>query len=334
MLFSSVRSEKWRWVRENAAWCVPFSLAFGAQFLSTLVDALFLVLPDFLLSRGATAAQIGLVAGAASVGALAVRPVAGYATDRYGRRAVFLFGAVLHLFGTALFLAVVDIGPLLIAGRMLQFFGQAAVAGALLTLISDLLPLQHRSRGFAIFMMTGMGALGIGPVLAQSLLWIGGYEALFIAAAAISLASFAVGLGIAETKSSSRASADPLSTPSVFDPPLLSLWVVVAAFSLAFAVVFVFLDAFSLNVVTHSFAPFFAVYAISAAVVRLFFGNLRNSRSCPPACCIHVAVCVWSAPSGFSAHDCLCLDGSLHNRNLEWLYHAGVRRPGYRAGVN
>src|SRR5919199_3687389 len=64
------------------------TLTFFAGFYSLLVP-----LPRYLADAGLPDWQIGLVLGAFGVASLVGRPVAGVAADRFGARAVMLFGA-------------------------------------------------------------------------------------------------------------------------------------------------------------------------------------------------------------------------------------------------
>ncbi|MES0885134.1 MFS transporter [Roseibium sp. SCP14] len=261
------------WTRNNKDWLIPFVLVFAAQFFSILVNTLFINLPHFILNQGGTLSDIGLVAIAGGAGTLLVRPGAGWLTDRKGRRVVFLCGSIVHALATSSFLLIDHYGPSLLVARALQFAGQAALTGAMMTVASDLLPSPYRTRGFAVFMMTGMGALGIGPFLGQVLIELGTFKLVVITSCALAWLCVGCLLGVGETMGQDRTRGIGMLQLS-YNKHLLPIWIAAFAFSLAYSVLPIFLDAFSEQVAAGLTGPYFLVFAVAAATVRLLFGNL------------------------------------------------------------
>ncbi len=90
---------------------------------------------------------------------LAIRLVAGKASDKYGRAPVMVFSCLVIMIST-LMIAVSETQALLIAGVCLYGFGQGSVSPTLLAWATDLSEQRHKGRALAslyIFMELGIG---------------------------------------------------------------------------------------------------------------------------------------------------------------------------------
>jgi len=121
---------------------------------------------------GADSAGVGIAIGVFSVAALALRPVVGWASDRFGRRPLLILGGsltvaalVLHLFVTTL--------PMFIVARAIFGVGDAfffVSAVPYLSLDESRFGPYWPSRGWLLLhITTGMIALFTGPIQ----IWLG-----------------------------------------------------------------------------------------------------------------------------------------------------------------
>jgi MFS family permease len=144
-------------------YAVNFMLAAGMWFFLPL-------LPIFLGRKGGSAALVGLVFAAGLVGNAVVRYPAGWASDRFGTRAV-LIGSMLGtaaLFGA--YLLPIPLGAFILV-RFLHGAAQGAYWPAANALIAELTPASHRGRAFGYMQSTSMAGMLIGPA-------VGGFVAL------------------------------------------------------------------------------------------------------------------------------------------------------------
>ena len=137
------------------------------------------VLPGRVAVRGRTARRptrigVGVAIGAFAIAALLLRPVVGWASDRFGRRPLLLLGGVL----TVVALAAPprrDVArrcSSLVAGAARDrrgFFFVAALAA-----ISDLAPPDRRGEAINFGSLPLYRGLAIGPVLGETILGLGG----------------------------------------------------------------------------------------------------------------------------------------------------------------
>ncbi|TKX73959.1 MFS transporter [Halorubrum sp. GN11_10-6_MGM] len=116
----------------------PFQLLLLVNVLPPLGTALLSpVLGSLVEPLGASTANIGLMMSAFTAPSIAVIPIAGVISDRYGRRPVLLFGLVwFGLTGTAI--AFVSTFGAALALRALQGIGFAALTPIIITSLGDL----------------------------------------------------------------------------------------------------------------------------------------------------------------------------------------------------
>jgi MFS family permease len=167
---------------------------------------------------GLSKAAVGVAIAVFSVAALVARPVVGWTTDRFGRRAALLIGAALTIAGL---LAHLPAGDLLwfAAARSVLGVGEAFWLVAALAAAADLAPEGRRGESLSLLSLTLYLGLAIGPWLAETLLAATGSLATvwvvtaLIAAVALALAwlspETAPGHGMgAEAASGGRAAGD------------------------------------------------------------------------------------------------------------------------------
>jgi MFS family permease len=121
------------------------TLLFFAGFYALLVP-----LPRYLAAIGLADWQIGLVLGTFGVAALAGRPLAGVAADRWGTRWLLLVGGCALMLGSLGFGLTASL-PLLCALRLLQAMGYVAFTTAGTALVIALGPEHKRGRQLAVF---------------------------------------------------------------------------------------------------------------------------------------------------------------------------------------
>ena len=181
--------------------------AFMASLDLSIVNVAFPAL-ERAFSHDARASLAWVVTGYSIVfGSLLV--VAGRSADRLGSRKVFFAGLGVFCLGSALCGLSPSLG-LLIAGRVVQGIGAAAVLPASLGLLLGAYPTQRRSQ--VVAMWGGIGALAVatGPSLGAALITWLGWRSAFYLNLPIGLVAWLVGRRVLERteKSSSRTTPD------------------------------------------------------------------------------------------------------------------------------
>ncbi len=149
------------------------------------------LLPYYATQFGANAFLVGILISSFSVAQLAVAPLWGRASDRYGRRPMILLGLVLSTIAYLVF-AFADSLWLLLLSRVVQGMGGGTI-GVVQAYVADATPPEQRTRSLGwLSAVTSLGAV-VGPAFGSILDQAFGRHAPGLAAASLAalIAAFA-----------------------------------------------------------------------------------------------------------------------------------------------
>lgn len=158
-------------VRHDRLVTGPFvAVTAAALAFFVYIGVLVVVVPRFVENElGAGEFGVGLTLAAFAGTAIAVRPLIGWAGDRYGRRRLMMVGAVIAAVAGG-FAGLAGSLPVLLILRGLTGVGEAAMFVGAATLITELAPAHRRAEAASYFSVAVFGGLGIGPVLGEWIL--------------------------------------------------------------------------------------------------------------------------------------------------------------------
>ncbi len=261
-----------------------FTPAFGALFAAALVffTSGSTVLP--VASRfaagplGADATGVGISIGAFAIAALLLRPVVGWASDRFGRRPLLIGGGLMTV-GALTFHLLVTTLPLFIVARSLLGIAEAFFFVAAIAAVSDLAPPERRGEAINIGSLAVYLGLAFGPFLGETILGLGGYDTVWLAAAAMAGVATVLTLFVPETapgalRSRATGQRPPrtrLIHPAGFFPGFLILtgtW--------GMAGYFAFLPLYTAELGMGGAGPAMALYALIVITLRIVFAKLPD----------------------------------------------------------
>jgi MFS family permease len=172
-----------------------FLMVAAAELAYFTADGVLLpALPRYVTSRlGGGNVAVGIVIGAFSASAFFLRPLAGRASDRRGRRALMVAGAALFALSVVGYLVATSI-PVLIAMRLLSGTGEALFFVAAVSANLDLAPPERRGEAMSFASLSLYVGIGVGPLIGETLIEHAGFAAAWFAA--IALAAGAVALSL------------------------------------------------------------------------------------------------------------------------------------------
>ncbi len=159
-------------------------------FVTAFVDMVGLtmiipLLPFYATELGASATVVGVLVSAFSVAQLAVAPVWGRFSDRYGRRPGILAGLLLTSCAYVIF-AFAGSVPVLLLSRLVQGLGGGTI-GVVQAYVADASRPEERTKSLGwLSAVTSLGAVA-GPAFGSLMISIGGKAAPGLAAAALAL---------------------------------------------------------------------------------------------------------------------------------------------------
>ena len=173
----------------RSTFTLPFWLANVVNLLCLTGAQTFVLLPLYLQSHGLQRWEIGVVAGSYSLVSVFVRPWLGSRLDRQGRRLFFVNGAALLGLLPLAFLAAPPTLPAMVLLRGVQGLAMALYFTALWTWVADFAPEGRLGETLGFFGISGLLAGGVGPILAERVLKVGGFPSLFALAGGLALAA-------------------------------------------------------------------------------------------------------------------------------------------------
>ncbi len=250
---------------------------------------IFLLLPLFIRALGGDELTIGLVLGVGLAVSVALRPAVGALLDRVGRRRVLLWSGAANVASFPPFLLLDRTGPWLYVLATLHLVVGGALFASYFTYAADLVPAGRRVEGIAIFGVAGMAPNGLGPWLGEALIARAGYPGFFLAATGFALVSLALTTLVEEHI---PASAHPVDQPSraagrelrrlVLRGGLLPVLAATALFGAGINAAFYFVAPFTRDLGIARAAPFFAAYASTTIVLRIFGRRLPDRVGAHP----------------------------------------------------
>jgi MFS family permease len=159
-------------------------------FVTAFVDMVGLtmilpLLPFYATQLGASATVVGLLVSAFSVAQLAVAPVWGRFSDRYGRRPAILAGLLLTGCAYGIFAFAGSVLVLLLS-RLVQGLGGGTI-GVVQAYVADASPPAERTKSLGwLSAVTSLGAVA-GPAFGSAMISVGGRSAPGLAAGALAL---------------------------------------------------------------------------------------------------------------------------------------------------
>jgi multidrug resistance protein len=174
--------------------CILSPIAFRGRlpvlFVTAFVDMVGLtiivpLLPFYATDLGASATTVGVLVSAFSVAQLAVAPVWGRFSDRYGRRPAILAGLLLSAGAYVIFAFAGSVLALLVS-RLVQGLGGGTI-GVVQAYVADVSDPDERTKSLGwLSAVTSLGAVA-GPAFGSAMISVGGKEAPGLAAAALAL---------------------------------------------------------------------------------------------------------------------------------------------------
>lgn len=187
-----------------------------ANFFTTSSFGSFFMFPLFVSHLGGSKLDIGILMGVFSFSSVLSRPWISSMIDRMGRKRSYTLGCVV-MTGLPLSYLLFQqdlsrIYPALLLVRILHGIGLALCFTAAFTYMADIIPETRLNEGMAMFGVTGLSGMAVGPAIAEVIIRHAGFVPFFLAAAGTGALGLFLHLGIPE----SHFERSPLSASSFF----------------------------------------------------------------------------------------------------------------------
>ena len=271
-----------------------------AHFLQALGYSSMLLLPLYLQHLEASRTEIGAVMATAAVSGLIMRPVVAWSLDVLGRKPTLIVGTVILVTGMLMIYGIDTVGPYAYATRAVFGIGVAALFSGYFTFAADIVPIERRTEGLALFGASGLVPLLVNPLADQLAIDPPELRWFLPAVGLVILPGLFALLALPEPD---HASGDePVRMRDALGHmgarPLWSVWVASIGFAGLVAVFMTFATVTAERRGIPHPSSLWLTYALGAVCVRLFGGRLPDrvgpSKLVAPALGIYVAA-MWLA---------------------------------------
>ena len=250
-----------------------FARLTAANFCFFLTFTSFFLLPLHVRALGGTERTIGLVMGTSGLAGLVSVLAVGALLDRFGRRIFLLGGIATMSAASGAFLLVGRIGPAIFVLRAVQGLAFAAGFNAASTLAAEFAPEGRRAAALGLFGVSTLATHALAPTLGEQLVRLGGFPALFVAAAVFSAVGLAVAWPLPDDAHARTHAAGPLRATAELSTAIAT----VACCGVAFGAVITYVPTFVQDAALGPIATFFLSYTAAAVLTRVAAGGLSDS---------------------------------------------------------
>ncbi|MEY2957955.1 MAG: hypothetical protein RLZZ01_523 [Actinomycetota bacterium] len=211
---------------------------------------------------------VGLAVASFALAAVFARPFLGRLTERFGRRALMMSGALLASLASVATALASELWHVLVL-RAAMGLGEAALFVAAATLIADLSPPNRRAESASYFSVAVYGGLGLGPSLGEWVLGDDRYGLAFVVAGCFAAASAITVIGVPRRVDRVAAPAVNGARPPLFHRAAFLPGVVLASGIAGFSVFSAFLPDHARSVGLAGSAGLFLLYSAVSLGLRL-----------------------------------------------------------------
>ena len=256
------------WTKNFILLCLS-SLTFCLAFHSLVPT-----LPIYIQEQGGSSGLAGLAMAALTVAAVIIRPIAGWALDKYGRKIILLIGLLVFLIPALIYSFLIPILPLLLL-RFVQGFGWGIGTTAQGTLASDIVPSGRLGEGLGYYGLANSLSLAMGPAIGLWLIGSRSFSNLFITSLFLTIASFGLVLLI---KSPKLGGTNQGAKPVFLEKLALGPSLIILLTTITYSSLLSFLALFMQEQGLSTAGWFFTFMAISSFASRPLAGTLVDKK--------------------------------------------------------
>jgi MFS family permease len=238
----------------------------------------FVLLPLYVQQLGGNEASIGIVQGMYSAAGILCQPLVGAWIDRVGRHLFMVIGVTLLTLSCAAFVVSGSI-PLLGVLRAMQGVGFSAFFVANYLHVVDLVPVERRGWALGIYGLSGLLSTSLAPLAGEFLIRHVGVPWFFVWTALLAGASLMLVSRMHDVHGPSLTGGPGLEAVRQGLLELRHLHMGLAlCFGLGTGTIFTFLPTFAERLGVRGLGLFYTAYAVAAMLVRIFGGELIDTR--------------------------------------------------------
>ncbi len=264
-------------IQKQTIWSKDFMLH-TISYLFVFSGFYFLLptLPFFVVDElNHDKSQVGWIIGVYAVSALFIRPFAGFALDKYGRKQVYLIAMLFYTGISGLYVFTETFSGLLII-RVLHGLSWGVITNGGITIASDMVPESRRGEGIGYFSLAITLSMAVGPFTGLVILEQSNFEILFVSGFVISVVALLLALVIKFPIID--ANHKPLSWSLVFESKVLHITLVMLITAITYGGLMSFITLYAKEIDVKNISLVFFIYALGVASLRPFSGKFMDRK--------------------------------------------------------
>jgi MFS family permease len=260
-------------------WTINFILLCLANLLLFMSgQMLFPSLPVYLLRIGGNLSDVGFVMGAYTIGAMIIRPFAGWLVDGFGRKKILIIGMILIMGISLLYQFTATVGLMTLV-RILHGLAFGLVSTALSTIAVDILPIARLAEGMGYFGLTSSLSMSLAPLIGFWLVDKYSYTILFLIVSLFSALAFGSSLLVRAVDVSINNSVTTVSQiwTNLLEKTALPASAVIFFLAIVYASVLCFIPLYAIELGIPNIGLFFSAIAVTMIISRPLSGRWTDA---------------------------------------------------------
>ncbi len=258
-----------------------FILAWIANFFVVSSMACFFLFPLYITDHGGDKSDIGVLMAAMAVSAVLVRPWISQMIDYLGRKKSYFLGSASMVIMPFSYLPfhgdLSDFFIFLFIIRIVHGLGLALAFTASYAYIADVIPDERLNEGMAMFGITALVGMAVGPVIAEPVIRHLGFDAYFLTISTIGAISLILLFFLPETYASKNMEESTESFLSVLKRrKIFGVAILTVLFGMGMATQGGFVSPYVEHLGLPNISFFFIAYSAAAVLTRIFGSKLAD----------------------------------------------------------
>ncbi len=202
-----------------------------------------------------------------------IRPLAGYALDAYGRKAIFFIGLLIFAGAVFAYMWVPTLLILLLV-RFIHGFGWGLASTASSTVAADIIPKPRMGEGMGYYGLAGTLSMALAPALGLFIISRYDFNLLFSLSTLMVIIAILLAFTIKY-----HAVTTPGQKFNLIEKDALRPSIVIFFVNMTYGAIVAFLALYSIEMGISNIGIFFTIYAVSLAISRPIAGRLADRSS-------------------------------------------------------
>lgn len=259
--------------KSELLWSKDFILITAISFFTMVGFQMLLpTLPVYAIKLGGSSASAGLVIGIFTISSVIIRPIVGYALDRYGRKLIIMAGLILFAICVISYTWAWSLTVLLLL-RFLHGFTWGVSSTSTNTTATDIIPKTRLGEGMGYYGLAGTLSMALAPALGLWVLNQYGFSTMFL----VSFLSCTLAIILSLPIKYQSPSKDKV-TFRFIETSAVNATIIILLITMTYGAIVSFIALYAAERGITNIGSFFTVYAIFLAITRPFSGRIADKK--------------------------------------------------------